>query len=76
MRAGPAPVRAGHGATWTTLLSCDGNLSAILSELTVLAAFATALVTLVSVALRHRLTPAPGHDRRSTLAQGPAGPHA
>jgi ABC-2 type transport system permease protein len=60
VRAGPAPVQAGHGATWTTLLSCDGDLSAILSELTVLAAFATALVTLASVALGHRLTTSAG----------------
>ncbi|MFI6010126.1 hypothetical protein ACIBAG_15130 [Streptomyces sp. NPDC051243] len=42
------------------LLSRDGDLAAILRDLTVLAAFATALLTLASLALRHRLVTNPG----------------
>ena len=45
---------------WTTLLSRQGDLAAILRDLTVLAAFATALLTLASLALRHRLVTNPG----------------
>ncbi|MGW5470054.1 ABC transporter permease [Streptomyces chartreusis] len=45
---------------WTTLLSRDGNLASILRDLGVLAAFATALLTLASLSLRHRLTTGAG----------------
>ncbi|MDW8804247.1 ABC transporter permease [Streptomyces scabiei] len=58
--AGHAVPQAWAIDAWTTLLSRGGDLSAILRELTVLAAFATALVTLASLALRHRLTTSSG----------------
>ncbi|WNZ06645.1 ABC transporter permease [Streptomyces sp. 11x1] len=45
---------------WTTVLSRAGDLSAILPELAVLAAFATALLVLAALALRHRLTTGAG----------------
>ncbi|MFD5856829.1 ABC transporter permease [Streptomyces chartreusis] len=45
---------------WTTLLSRDGDLGAILRDLGVLAAFAAALLTLASLSLRHRLTTGAG----------------
>ncbi|MGW4536481.1 ABC transporter permease [Streptomyces chartreusis] len=45
---------------WTTLLSRDGDLAAILRDVGVLAAFATALLTLASLSLRHRLTTGAG----------------
>ncbi|MFI6494413.1 hypothetical protein [Streptomyces sp. NPDC050564] len=64
--AGPRPRPAAHrgarGAQawavggWTTLLSRDGGLVAILRDRVVLAVFATVLLTLASLALRHRLT--------------------
>ncbi|WP_405539760.1 ABC transporter permease [Streptomyces sp. NBC_00075] len=44
---------------WTALLSRDGDLSAILTDLAVLGAFAAALLALASLALRHRLNAAP-----------------
>ena len=41
---------------WTTLLSRDGDLSAIMRDLAVLAGFAVVLLTCASLAMRHRLT--------------------
>ncbi|MFI5797883.1 hypothetical protein [Streptomyces sp. NPDC051677] len=41
---------------WTTLLSRNGDLRSILGNLGVLSAFAVALLTLASLALRRRLT--------------------
>ncbi|MES5824810.1 ABC transporter permease [Streptomyces sp. RG80] len=58
--AGHAVPHAWAVDAWTTLLSRGGDLSAILGDLAVLAAFAVALVTLASLALRHRLTAGPG----------------
>ncbi|MFE9650657.1 ABC transporter permease [Streptomyces sp. NPDC006365] len=58
--AGHAVPQAWAVDAWTTLLSRNGDLSAILRDLTVLAAFAITLVTLASLALRHRLTTSPG----------------
>ncbi|MBE8471972.1 ABC transporter permease [Streptomyces justiciae] len=58
--AGHAVPQAWAVDAWTTLLSRDGDLSAILGDLTVLAGFAVALVTLASLALRHRLVTSPG----------------
>ncbi|MEU6378764.1 ABC transporter permease [Streptomyces sp. NPDC046909] len=45
---------------WTTLLSRNGDLAAILRDLGVLAAFAAVLLTLASVFLRRRLTAGSG----------------
>lgn len=58
--AGHAVPQAWAVDAWTTLLSRDGDLSAILRDLGVLAAFAAALLTLASLALRHRLVTNPG----------------
>ncbi|GAA2473408.1 hypothetical protein GCM10010276_05400 [Streptomyces longisporus] len=45
---------------WTTLLSRNGDLSAIMRDLAVLAGFAVVLLTCASLALRHRLTAGAG----------------
>ncbi|WP_282703517.1 ABC transporter permease [Streptomyces sp. CC219B] len=45
---------------WTTLLSRDGDVTAILRELTVLAAFAAVLLTVASLSLRSRLVTGSG----------------
>ncbi|MFI7413416.1 ABC transporter permease [Streptomyces sp. NPDC049627] len=58
--AGHAVPQAWAVDAWTTLLSRGGDLSAILRELTVLAAFAAALLAFASLALRHRVTTDPG----------------
>ncbi|MDX3387216.1 ABC transporter permease [Streptomyces niveiscabiei] len=58
--AGHAVPHAWVVDAWTTLLSRDGDLRAILPDLAVLAAFATALLTLAAMALRRRLMSAPG----------------
>ncbi|MDT7839947.1 ABC transporter permease [Streptomyces justiciae] len=58
--AGHAVPHAWAVDAWTTLLSRDGDLPAILGDLTVLAGFAVALVTLASLALRRRLVTSPG----------------
>ncbi|MFC8348441.1 ABC transporter permease [Streptomyces sp. NPDC057280] len=58
--AGHAVPQAWAVDAWTTLLSRDGNLPAILGDLTVLAGFAVALVTLASLALRRRLVASSG----------------
>jgi len=57
--AGHAVPHAWAVDAWTTLLSRNGDLSSILRDLVVLAAFATALLTLASLALRRRLTTTP-----------------
>ena len=43
-----------------TLLSGNGDLSAILTDLVVLGSFAGALLTRAALTLRHRLTTTPG----------------
>ncbi|MFE1441110.1 ABC transporter permease [Streptomyces sp. NPDC058739] len=53
--AGHAVPHAWAVDAWTTLLSRDGDMSAILGEIAALAAFAAALLTVASLALRHRL---------------------
>ncbi|WP_420077744.1 ABC transporter permease [Streptomyces sp. JL3001] len=58
--AGHAVPHAWAVDAWTTLLSRDGDLAAIVRDLGVLAAFATALITLASLSLRRRLTTGPG----------------
>jgi ABC-2 type transport system permease protein len=58
--AGHAVPQAWAVDAWTTLLSREGDLPAILRDLAVLAAFATALITLASLALRRRLTTSTG----------------
>ncbi|WP_367325300.1 ABC transporter permease [Streptomyces sp. HUAS ZL42] len=58
--AGHAVPQAWAVDAWTTLLSRDGDLTAILRDLAVLAGFATVLLTGASLALRHRLTTAAG----------------
>ncbi|MCI3278231.1 ABC transporter permease [Streptomyces cylindrosporus] len=58
--AGHAVPQAWAVDAWTTLLSRDGDLSSVARELTVLTAFAVALLTCASLALRHRLTTSPG----------------
>ncbi|WP_329282204.1 ABC transporter permease [Streptomyces sp. NBC_01451] len=58
--AGHAVPQAWAVDAWTTLLSREGDLPAILRDLAVLAAFATALLTLASLALRRRLTTSTG----------------
>lgn len=45
---------------WTTLLSRNGDLSAIMRDLAVLAGFAVVLLSCASLALRHRLTAGTG----------------
>ncbi|MGW3031834.1 ABC transporter permease [Streptomyces sp. NPDC001178] len=45
---------------WTTLLSRNGDLSAIMRDLAVLAGFAVLLLSCASLALRHRLTAGTG----------------
>ncbi|WP_405577196.1 hypothetical protein [Streptomyces sp. NBC_01092] len=52
--------RGDFGNAWTTLLSQGGALPAILRDLTILAASATVLIALASLALHHRLTTDPG----------------
>lgn len=54
--AGHAVPHAWAVDAWTTLLSKDGDLPAILRHLVVLTAFATVLLALASFALRRRLT--------------------
>ncbi|MFI6559480.1 ABC transporter permease [Streptomyces sp. NPDC050534] len=44
---------------WTTLLSRNGDLGAIMRDLVVLTGFAVVLLTCASLALRHRLTTGP-----------------
>jgi ABC-2 type transport system permease protein len=58
--AGHAVPHAWAVDAWTTLLSRGGDLPAILRDLAVLTAFAAGLVTLASLALRHRLTTSTG----------------
>ncbi|MXM64702.1 ABC transporter permease [Streptomyces sp. HUCO-GS316] len=58
--AGHAVPHAWAVDAWTTLLSRGGDLPAILPDLAVLTAFAAGLVTLASLALRHRLTTSTG----------------
>ncbi|QNP68265.1 ABC transporter permease [Streptomyces roseirectus] len=57
--AGHAVPHAWAVDAWTTLLSHDGDLAAILPDLGVLAAFAAALLSLAALALRRRLTSVP-----------------
>ncbi|MER6185901.1 ABC transporter permease [Streptomyces sp. NPDC001652] len=58
--AGHAVPHAWAVDAWTTLLSRNGDLAAILRDLGVLAGFATVLLVLASVLLRRRLTTASG----------------
>lgn len=58
--AGHAVPHAWAVDVWTTLLSQGGDLPATLRDLTILAAFATALIALASLTLHHRLTTGPG----------------
>lgn len=59
-QAGHAVPHAWAVDAWTTLLSRDGDLTAILRDLVVLTVFATALIPCASLALRRRLTTSPG----------------
>ncbi|MFI1169599.1 ABC transporter permease [Streptomyces sp. NPDC020801] len=54
--AGHAVPHAWAVDAWTTLLSRNGDLTAILKDLVVLALFATALIGAAALALRRRLT--------------------
>ncbi|MEV0173577.1 ABC transporter permease [Streptomyces sp. NPDC050803] len=58
--AGHAVPQAWAVDAWTTLLSRDGDLAAILREVAVLGAFAAVLLALASLSLRHRLVTNPG----------------
>ncbi|MCD7442313.1 ABC transporter permease [Streptomyces lincolnensis] len=58
--AGHAVPHAWAVDAWTTLLSREGDLTAIVPELGILAGFAAVLLAGASLALRHRLTTHPG----------------
>ncbi|MGW3115744.1 ABC transporter permease [Streptomyces sp. NPDC001107] len=58
--AGHSVPQAWAVDAWTTLLSRNGDLSAIMRDLAVLAGFAVVLLSCASLALRHRLTAGAG----------------